>query len=279
MNRHPDQPHFNEGEEGPEGLLPDGTEREDYVKKDREWPNLERRLGEPRILNNSYSSEVIDWVQDKYGDNPDDFSYFEAGSGHGNDLRSIRKELNERGRYLGVDMSAAEIMHGLDYYKEQEDTEETRKLFAQGDLRDLAHIKTFDEEKGDFSKPAEIKDGEFDVVYMEAVLHGFGYGKDSHQQKKESAQQAINELYRICKPGGKFFGRAKTFNTTISKEDQHQLLRDTNNWRFVPDAEEFEDILKQAGFINIKKTVIQDEKADKDPSRKDMVRFSFLAEK
>jgi len=280
MKNYQEQPQFDKETEKPRDWLPDGTDQELYLKKDKEWPNLEKRLGQPRILKNSYFPEVLDWVQKKYKDNPDDFSYFEAGCGHGNDLRAIRKELNGQGRFLGVDMSRAEIMRGLEFYqqRENEDTEEAEKLFARGDLRDLKNINIWDKEKGDFSQPTEIKDNEFDLVYLEAILHGFGYGKKTYQEKKESAQQLLNELFRIRKAGGKFFGRASAFGPTIKKEEQLELLRKTNNWRFIPEVEELEEMLKQAGFKNIKKTLSPHEKADKDPAKKDILRFSFLAE-
>ncbi len=279
MEKYQEQPQFNEKVEKPKDWLPDGTDKEHYLKEDKEWLGLERRLGQPRILKHIYFPEVFDWIQKEYKDNSDDFSYFEAGCGHGNDLRAIRKELGGRGRFLGVDMSRAEIMHGMEFYQQRENTEKSRKLFAQGDLRNLKHINIWDEEKGDFSKPIEIKDGEFDLIYMEAVLQGLGYGKKNYQEKKEAAQQFLNELYRICKDGGKFFGRANTFGPTITKEQQLELLRKTNNWRFIPEAEEFEEMLKQTGFTNIKKTLNPHEKTEEDPNRKDILRFSFLVEK
>ena len=80
--------------EKPKDWLPDGLDEKDYLKKDKEWPSLEKRLGNPRILQHIYLPEVLAWVQKEFKDNPDDFSYFEAGCGHGNDLRAIRKELD-----------------------------------------------------------------------------------------------------------------------------------------------------------------------------------------
>ena len=279
MERHQEEPQFREGEEKPKDWLPDGTEQEQYLKEDKEWRGLEKRLGEPRILKNVYYPEVMDWIQREFKGNPDDFSYFEAGCGHGNDLRAMRKELDGRGRFLGVDMSKAEIMRGLEFYRPQDDPEAARSLFAQGDLRDLRHIFVWDKGQGDFSQQTEIKDDECDVVYMEAVLHGLGYGKKTFQEKKESARQMLTELHRICRPGGRFFGRANAFGPTITKEQQLELLRRTNNWRFFPEAEEFEEMLRQTGFTNIQKTLRQREKADKDPNKKDILRFSFLADK
>jgi len=279
MTKFPEHPQFNEATEKPKDRLPDGMDKEDYLRKDKEWRNLDKRLGQPRILNNVYFPEVLNWIQKKYKNNPDDLSYFEAGCGHGNDLRAIRNKLGGQGRFLGVDMSTAEIRRGLEFYRPQEDTAEAKRLFAQGDLRDLKHIYTWDKEKGEFSQPVEIKDGEFALIYTEAVLHGLGHGKKTYQEKKESAQQMLNELFRICQAGGKFFGRATTFDQTLTKEQQHELMRQADDWRFIPEAQEFKEMLEQARFKNIKIDLKKNEMAKKRPHRKDTLRFSFLAEK
>lgn len=280
MEKFEQQPYLNKKINKLDDWLP-GKKEGHYLKEDKEWPGLEERIGEPRILNNVYFPEVSDWIKKEYENNPNVFFYFEAGCGHGNDLRAIRKELGKRGRFLGVDISKAEIMHGMEFYQQRdnEKIEESRRLFAQGDLRDLKHIYIWDSEKEDFSQSAEIKDGEFDLIYMEAVLHGLGHAKKTHQEKKESAQQMLNELYRICKTGGRFFGRANTFGPAIAKEQQLELLRRTNNWHFIPESGEFEKMLKQAGFTDIKKMITPHEKAGKDQSKKGILRFSFLGKK
>ncbi len=265
--------------EKPDDWLPDGTEKDHYLKEDKEWPGLENRLGEPRILKHTYFSEVFAWIQNKYKENPDDFSFFEAGCGHGNDLRAIREKLGKRGRFLGVDMSAAEMMHGMQFYRPQENTEESRIVFAQGDLRHLRQVHIWNEEKGTFSQPAELYDGEFDLMYMEAVLHGFGYGKNTYREKKEAAQQVLNGLYRICKSGGKFFGRATVFDDTLTEQQRLEHLRATNNWRFVPGVAELEEMFNQAGFTSIEKSLTSHENAEEDPNKRNRLRFSFLAEK
>lgn len=280
MEKYQEQSQFNREAKKLQDWLPDGTDDKKHIlKEDTEWHGLERRLGQPRILKHIYFPEVLDWIQQKYKNNPDDFSYFEAGCGHGNDLRAIRKELDGRGHFLGVDISRAEIMHGLEFYQQQENTEESRKLFAQGDLRNLKHINIWDNEKGDFSQSAEIKDKEFDYIYMEAVLHGLGHSKKTYQEKRENAQKMLNELARICKKGGKFLGRASVFGPGITKEQQFDLMRKTNNWRFIPEAKELEEMLKQAEFTNIKITLNPHERAETDPNKKNIQRFSFLAEK
>ncbi|MBU0612412.1 class I SAM-dependent methyltransferase [Patescibacteria group bacterium] len=275
--------HAIEDEQGdvekPKDWLPDGTEQTDYLKKEKEWVGLDRRLGNPRILDHPYFWEVIDWVQKEHGDNPDELSYFEAGVGHGNDFRAIRNKLDGKGRFLGVDMSEAEIFRGLDFYQEQEDTGEARKQFAQGDLTDLRHVNVWNAEQEDYSEPAEIEDGEFDLAYMEAVLHGLGYGRGTYQEKKEAAQQVLNELNRICKEGAKFFGRTSTFDESLTKEQQMELLRDTDNWRFVPGFQEFEEMLKEAGFKDIKVKLAPHPRAETDPNKKNILKLSFLAHK
>lgn len=280
MEKHQEQPQFIKDMEKPKDWLPDGTDKGEYLKEDKEWPRLEDRLGQPRILEHVYFSKVFDWIQKKYKDNLDGFSYFEAGCGHGNDLRAMRKELGGKGRFLGVDMSKAEIRHGLEFYrqKENEDIKETKKLFAQGNLCDLKRLNVWDKAKEDFSQPTEIKDGEFALIYTEAVLHGLGYGKKTFQEKKEAAQQMLDELHRIGKTGGKFFGRANVFSPSIIKKQQFELLRKENDWHFIPKVEEFEEMLRQAGFINIKKTLAPHKKAKTHPNKKDVLLFSFLAE-
>ena len=269
---------IEEEKEKPADWLPVGTDNQ-YVQRDREWPTLEKRLGQPRILNNVYFPEVLDWINKKYGSNSDDFSYFEAGCGHGNDLRAIRNKLKGKGLFLGVDMSEAEINRGLDFYKQQETLQEGRKLFAQGDLRDLSKVNIWSDENGDFSKSVEIKNGEFDLVYFEAVLHGLGYGGKTYQEKKELAQRMFNELFRICKVGGKIFGRANAFTPDLTQEQRFEFLRKINEWHFSPDPNELKDMLKKAGFENIKTDIKPHEKSEEDAKRKDFLKVSFLAEK
>lgn len=267
-------------EKQPEDWLPDGRDG-DYVKKDKEWPNLEKRLGMPRILDHVYIKEVLDWVKEKFGDNPDDLSYFEAGCGHGNDLRAIKEKLGEKGRFFGVDMSVAEILHGIEYYQKhkKENPDEAKKMFAQGNLRNLKNVSLWNEEAQDFSEPSGIENEEFTLIYFEAILHGLGNGEKTYTAKKAAAQEMLNELYRICKAGGKFFGRANTFGPTITKEAQFELLRKTKEWRFIPGYGELEEMLTQAGFEDIKIATIPHEKAHKDPNKKEMLKISFLASK
>lgn len=280
MKENQEQSEYNEFIGKPHDWLPDGTGDEKHrLTKDTEWHDLENRLGQPRILKNIYFQEVFNWIREKFKNNPEDFSYFEAGCGHGNDLRAIKKELGGKGRFFGVDMSEAELEHGLEFYRNQESTKESRKLFAQGDLRNLRNINIWNDKKDGFSQPTEIKDSEFDLIYMEAVLHGLGHGKKTYHEKKEAAQQMFNELYRICKDGGKIFGRANVFDPTITKKQQLQLFRKLNNWRFTSEIEELEEMLTQAGFTIIEKTLTPHEKANINPDKKNILRMSFLAQK
>lgn len=263
--------------EKPADWLPDGVDCDDYVNKDKEWRNLVHRLGMPRVLDNVYFPEVAEQVANKFENKPEDFSYFEAGCGHGNDFRAFKKAMEEKigagGRYLGVDMSQAEIIHGLDFYKDQEDSEKAKNEFGQGNLRDLKNLKNLD------GKPLEIKDGEFDVAYFEAVLHGLGHGEDSYEKKKAAAQEMLNEIYRILKKDGQLFCRANVFDGQIPKEEQFEHLRSTNQWRFWPDADEFIAMLEQAGFRDIKTSSKPHEKAATNPNRKNMEKISVLAKK
>jgi len=254
--------------------LPDGTDKTDYVKPDKEWTRLERRIGQPRILDHVYFPKVQRWIETNFI--PDNLKYFEAGCGHGNDLRAIKNALGGHGHFLGVDMSLAEIQRGLEYYREQDDPE-AKQMFAQGDLRNLHEVQVWDEASGNFSKPFNIPDDEFDLVYFEAVMHGLGYGSATYHEKKDSAQQMLGELFRIVKPDGKLFGRASTFTDAIDMEARLKLLRDTDNWRFMPSASEFEEMLAQAGFKNIEKTLAPHPRADSDVNKKDVLKFSFLA--
>lgn len=279
-NYHPSQ--FDQEPIKPKDWLPDGTDDKKHtLRVDDEWHGLEKRLGKPRILNHIYFPEVLNWIQEKYSNDPDSFSYFEAGCGHGNDLRAIKKELKGKGHFFGVDLSEEEINHGIKFYHQQdnENIEESRKLFAQGDLRNLRHINIWDDQKESFSKQTEIKDDQFDLLYIEAVLHGFGHSKKTYHEKKESAQKALNELYRVCKKGGKFFGRSSTFDPTTTEEQRLAILRNTDNWRFIPEHNELEEMIKRAGFVNIKTSLMPHEKSKEDPAKKNILRFSFLAEK
>lgn len=272
---HEHQPTHHETER-PADWLPSGIEQTEFLKKDREWQGIEDRIGQPRITQNVYYPEVIQWIQATYHDNPDLFSYFEAGCGHGNDLRAIRRELGARGHFLGVDMSQAEILHGLEHYH---DAADTRELFAQGDLRDLRQINVWNPTTHDYSQPRQLRDGEFDLIYFEAVLHGLGYGQKTYHDKKAAAQQMLSELSRLCKPGGTFFGRANAFGPGLTHEQQLQLMRSLNDWRFIPPADELETMLRDAGFTNLKTSATIHEKASEEQKRENVVRFSFMAKR
>lgn len=283
--------------EKPKDWLPDGTTGEEshYVSVDNEWTSLEKRIGLQRIKEHPNFMEIIAWVKNKYKENPEDFYFFEAGCGHGNDFRAMKEEIerelkiniNEE-HFLGVDISGKEIKRGLEYYKEKKDenTEQARKLFAQGNLCDLNHINKWDNEKEDFSQEMSIKDKQFDLLYMEAVLHGLGHGKKTYQEKKEAAQLLFNELYRICKEGGRFFGRVNTFDSdVISKDEQFTLMREADNWRFIPGKEEFEEMLQKAGFKLQKKDLKSNEikhyaaTDQNNQVKQNVLKYSFLAEK
>lgn len=259
--------------------LPDGLSDERYLRKDKEWPNLANRLGAPRILGHCFFSEVLSRIKQK-GDF-DNFHYLDAGCGHGNDLRAVKAALGGKGCYLGVDLSQAEIMHGLQFYNQRdgEDMRTSIKLFGLGNLHDLRHVCVWDEEAKNFSYPRSIEDGEIDLIHMEAVLQASGYGCKTYLEKKESAQQSLGELYRVCKVGGRFLGRTNVFSSAISKEQQFELLWKYDNWRFIPESDELLAMIQEAGFIVIKKNERPHEKATTNPKEKDVVRFSFLAEK
>jgi len=267
--------------------LPSGEDQKNYLNQTREWERLDNRLGEPRVEeHNIYLKEIIAWVAEKYKNNPEGFAFFEAGCGHGNDFRVLKKKLQEiigeQGRFLGVDFSEAEIERGLEFYheKKQENTTEARNSFAQGDLRNLKEVKTFNPETNDFSKSEKLADNSFDLIYMEAVLHGLGHGEGTYEGKKNAAQKALNELFRICKSGGRFFGRANAFDEkAISKEEQFELLRANNDWRFTSEVEELKEMLTQAGFRIIETSIIPHPGSEKDPSKKNRLKFTFMVEK
>lgn len=259
--------------------LPDGLSDGRYLKSEEEWPNLRKRLGVPRIFQHIYFPRVLQSLEKMR--NSDDFFYFDAGCGHGNDLRAIRRLLRGRGHFLGVTMSLAEISQGLSFYhqRDEEDTEKARQFFGQGDLHNLRQVMAWNEEEKNFSYPKGIENDEMDLIYMEAVLQASGYGHKTYQEKKDSAQQILNELFRICKPSGKFFGRVSAFHPIVCQERRFAILRKYDTWRFIPGFDEFSFMLKTAGFTVIERTIDPHEKAAIDPSKEDMIKISFLAEK
>lgn len=277
-----------EGQLKPEklnGILPDGM-NEQHVTRHGVWPKLEKRLGEPRVERNIYLQQILDWVGEKYKNNPEEFAYFEAGCGDGNDFRVLKKKIQEiigeHGQFLGVDFSEAEIERGLEFYhqEQEENTEKVKKLFAQGNLKDLKEVNTFNPETNDFSKPTKLEDNSFDLIYMEAVLHGLGKGEGTYEGKKAAGQKMFDELFRICKSGGRFFGRANTFDeTTITKEQQFELLRADNDWKFIPENEELKKMLVQAGFRIIEISTSPHPDKEEGPSKKNRLKFSFMVEK
>jgi len=258
-------------------ILPDGKNDLRYLNENEEWPNLVNRLGKPRITGHHFYLEVLDWIRQK--NNPDSFSYLDAGCGHGNDLRALRAELGGHGKFIGVDISKAEIMRGLDYYREQEKFEEAVQMFCLGSLKNLESVKVWDGQKKDFAKIGMITNETVDLVYMEAVLQASGYGHKAYAEKRESALQTLRELARVCKKRGKFIGRVSAFIPGVSKEKQFEILNTTGRWHFIPDADELIMLLRVAGFDNIQRSIRPHEDADKDLGKKDTVKVSFLAEK
>lgn len=260
-------------------FLPSGENDSPHLKKDKEWPNLSSRLGSPRIMNHHFFPEIFDWVKQK--EDLSNFSYFEAGCGHGNDLRIMKKVLGSASNFLGVDLSKEEIMRGLDFYakRDGEKTDEAIKMFGLGDLHDLSLVNIWEDKDQDFSCYRIINDEEFYLVYLEAVLQAAGYGYSTYEEKKNSALKILKELSRVCKTEGKFFGRITGFSSIISKEQQFAILREDNRWHFVPELDEFMAMLRLAGFDNIQRVVRPHEDADTVSNKKHYIRISFLAEK
>lgn len=265
--------------------LPNGHGQVGYLERHGHWPGLERRMGlEKKILKNPYLPQILAWVQKEFCKDPRGISYFEAGCGYGNDIRAfmgVLGEMAERSRFLGVDMSEAEIKRGLEYYHREagEDLTKGRELFAQGDMRDLKNLNTWNDEAGDFSKPLEIEDGEFDLIFFETMLHGLGHGFGTYHEKMESSQKMLDELFRICKSGGRIFGQASTFDTDISRKQQFDVLRRTKDWRFIPKTEELWEMFKKAGFKNIRMSLVPHERGVTEPDKKYIRRSYFSAEK
>ncbi|MFA5023980.1 MAG: class I SAM-dependent methyltransferase [Patescibacteria group bacterium] len=263
----------------PEDWLPDGTEASAYVNSDDEWPRLIDRLGNPRIVEHHFLAKILSWIQETYGNEPSGLSYLEVGCGHGNDLRAIKEKLRA-GRFLGVDISMPEILRGLDYYgKEKNESRNAAvRLFAQGDIRNLKDLRFWNELTTNFSRPGGIKDREFNLLYLEAVLHGLGHKAKTYTEKKASAQRLLDELFRVCSPGGKFFGRANCFSG-INPLARLDVLRQYNNWQFIADTEELKQMFQRAGFRLLEIYQVPHKKALTDPAKKDMVEVSFWAEK
>ena len=259
-------------------LLPSGLGEKGYLQRDEEWPRLKNRLGKQRILDHALFQNVMAWYREKFAKNPDDFNFFEAGCGHGNDLRAFRAKLFGKGNFLGVDFSEAEIIRGIKFYGET--MEEAQKVFVQGDLFDLKNLLSWDQSEEKFSLLLSIDECMADLIYMEAVLHAFGYGFHDYSIKKYSAQIYLDEVSRICKNDGRFFGRVNVFGPGICKDEQFELLRRTENWRFMPEAEEFIEMLESAGFkLLAKPEIFPHEKAASHPDRKHVCKLSFLAGK
>ncbi len=258
-------------------LLPTGEDTH-HLQKYAEWESIRKRLGQPRIPNNLFLPDVLQWYNEKFSDTPQDFSFFEAGCGHGNDLRALREMLGGEGYYLGVNMSQIEILRGIDHYKEQREL--GIKSFAQGNLRDLKNLFRWDEGFESFSIPFCVEDNSFDLVHMEAVLHGLGHGEGTYQGKKQAAQKMLNELFRICKSGGRFFGRANVFRPDLSWKERMQFLQEAKDWHFVPGAEEFKEMLDEAGFKMVEAPIfLRRIKPIDDPVKKNDGKIAFLAEK
>lgn len=265
----------------PADNLPDGKEDKRYLNPNEEWPNLSKRFSEnlSRIQRNHYFDEVIGWIKDNYSETG--FNYFEAGCGYGKSVRAIKRILETMkidGHFLGVDLSKAEIMNGLLHYNQEgENFDEAVKMFGLGNLQDLSSVTVYNEVSHSWDKEIKIKEGTVDLIFMEAVLQASGYGLNNYSEKRAAALNVLKELVRICRVGGKFMGRVSVFAPYITQEQGFSILREQNNWRFVPGYDEVLAMLRKSGFDKIKWVANPHENSDKN--KKDFVKISFLAEK
>lgn len=248
--------------------------RSGFLERHNEWPGLENRLGAPRIDRHIYFPEFKRIVE-SHELSPDEMSFLEAGVGHGNDIRVVKQLLDQNGykdsRILGIDYSEAEIKTGLNYYR---DNQQSNVLFAQGDLRDLHHINKWGNEARSYCQEGAIKDGEFRFIYLEAILHAMGIVSNKYEDKKQAAQDVLKELHRVCMKGGIFFGRLNAYENGRRVE----LVNKFDEWRFIPEIDELNQIMQEVGF-NIIQEQIKPRKIDKKPQNEGKYRYSFVAVK
>jgi len=261
-----------------EDELPSGLHQEKYPSE-----NLaaQHELGRPQLAEHYAYQEIINWAKDQCRKNPGAFSFLDAGCRYGDNLRAFRKQLAQPGHFLGVDSRDEAVKRGLVYYRirDNDDAAAASQSFALGDLSHLKQIEVWQDEKTGFSQTRQLADNEFDLVYLESMLQLTGYGLHAYGIKKAAAQQVLNEMFRVCKPGAKIFGRVICFAYSLAPEERLDILRSEKDWRFIPGIAEFADMLKDAGFkdIDASSSPYPPAAAYIDPGKKNLVQLSFVA--
>jgi len=83
--------------------------------------------------------------------------------------------------------------------------------FSRGKISNFKECDRIELKLEDVSKPMEYKDNTFDFIYARLVLHYLN---------KQELNNALNEIYRVLKPGGVFFIVARNNKEwEISKEE------------------------------------------------------------
>jgi ubiquinone/menaquinone biosynthesis C-methylase UbiE len=102
--------------------------------------------------------------------------YLEVGCGQGVDSYFICSNLNNNDYYTAIDFSTKSIERAANYMTEAGEVFDlkTKPVFLQGDALNI-----------------KLNDAEFDFVYSMGVIH-----------HTPDPQQAINEVFRVLKPGG-----------------------------------------------------------------------------
>lgn len=109
-------------------------------------------------------------------------------------------------------------------------SEKARQIHQKHGIEHLVQYKGIDATNIPYEK------GVFDIVVFKSVLGGIG-----HNNNKDAQCRAINEIYRVLKPGGELF-----FAENLVASPLHSFLRKHfiswgENWRYlsIPEIEEF----------------------------------------
>lgn len=89
-----------------------------------------------------------------------------------------------------------------------------------------------------------IDDNSLDLVVFKSVLGGIGYNNNKAAQAK-----AINEIYRILKPGGELFFAENLIASPIHKILRKRFVNWGDSWRY-PSITEIKDFLAEFSCVN-----------------------------
>ncbi|WP_139904503.1 class I SAM-dependent methyltransferase [Clostridium thermarum] len=110
-------------------------------------------------------------------------------------------------------------------------TDKAKELHQKYGVQDLIEYRSVD------ATDIPLEDNSIDLVVFKSVLGGIGYGNN-----KEAQIKAINEMYRVLKPGGELFFAENLIASPIHKALRKRFVNWGNSWRY-PSISEIKEFL------------------------------------